>query len=430
MTHGDEQSTQSASAHEIVGEPSTREETTRSVDTNDHSTAREEKERVLERVEREMDAYRKGEYSRFQASTRVADELDNWAGASDKEKAKAFDSYLAEINSLTAIQDEEQSHTRGTSIPANSAHTTGITGQPSARKRIRDEVKELLDQVSGEGLDGDADGQQLELEPVRKRAREEDMPWFNSSHSSSRRESCVATRKTLLKFSDDLSGTKSLLRVADGLPEGIPSTQWDRILRGESVDLNQILSAMHFVQLDEERKGRVGTAEVVFAVAESKRQVKTGAEWSSAFRRLSKAIIFLFPHRREELFEYAEHIEGLFSAKHTNAHAKVILYDQSVRNQVGGGQNTLLTDYQRFSRLSEAILHADGVEYKGGGKGPSKGGNGSDNKGEPSKKDICRRFNSQNGCRFSDDECYYKHLCKGCGKIGHGKFSCPTEKQQ
>jgi len=130
---------------------------------------------------------------------------------------------------------------------------------------------------------------------------------------------------------------------------------------------------MHFIQLDEERKGRLGGAEVVFAVAESKRHVKTGGEWSSAFRRMSKAVTFLFPHRREELSEYAEYIEGLFSAKHSGAHSKVILYDQSVRNQVGGGQNILLTDYQRFSGLSEAILHADGIEYKGNGKGSSSG---------------------------------------------------------
>jgi len=210
----------------------------------------------------------------------------------------------------------------------------------------------------------------------------------------------------LFKFSEDLSGVKSLLRVANNLPEGIPSSQWDRILRGESVDLNQILSSMHFVQLDEERRGRLGGAEVVFAVAESKRQVRIGAEWSSAFRRMSKAVVFLFPHRREELYEYAEYIEGLFSAKHTNAHSKVILFDQSVRNQVGGGQNTLLTDYQRFTNLNEAILHADGVEYKGGGKGHGKGGNGSD-KGEGSKKETCRRFNSQSGCRFTEEECYY-----------------------
>ena len=144
---------------------------------------------------------------------------------------------------------------------------------------------------------------------------------------------------------------------------------------------------------------------------------------------MSKAVTFLFPHRREELSDYADHIEGLFSAKHTNAHTKVILYDQSVRNQVGGGQNILLTDYQRFNNLSEAILHADGIEYRGNGKGPSKGGKGSD-EGGPSKKDVCRRFNSQEGCRFTDEECYYKHTCKKCGKGGHGKTSCTSEKHQ
>ena len=183
---------------------------------------------------------------------------------------------------------------------------------------------------------------------------------------------------------------------------------------------------MHFVQLDEERKGRLGRAEVVFTVAESKRQIKTGSEWSSAFRRMSKAVTFLFPHRSEELFEYAEHIEGLFAAKHANAHSKVVLYDQSVRNQVGGGQNILLTDYQCFSALSEAILHADGIEYRGSGKGPSKGGKGSEE--GPSKKDVCRRFNSKDGCRYTEEDCYYRHACKKCGKGDHGKASCTSEK--
>lgn len=184
---------------------------------------------------------------------------------------------------------------------------------------------------------------------------------------------------------------------------------------------------MHFVQLNEERKGRLGSAEVAFAVSESKRHIKMGSEWSSAFRRMSKAVTFLFPHRREELLEYAEHVEGLFAAKQTSAHPKVILYDQSVRNQVGGGQNILLTDYHRFYSLSEAILHADGVEYRAGGKGSAKGGNGPD-KGDSTKKDVCRRFNGQAGCPFSEEECYYKHVCKGCGKGGHGKFSCTSEK--
>ena len=260
---------------------------------------------------------------------------------------------------------------------------------------------------------------------VRRRAREDEMPWFDPATSSSRRSSCVETCRTLRQFSEDPAGVKALLRVANNLPEGIPSSQWDRLLRGESVDLNQILSSMHFIQLDEERKGRMGSAEVVFAIAEAKRQVKTGSEWSTAFRRASKATSFLFPHRREELLEYAEYIEGLFAAKHVGAHSKVILYDQSVRNQVGGGQNILLTDYQRFHSLSEAILHADGVEYgQPGGKkggGPTKSGEG--------KKDICRRFNGPKGCKFTEGECYYRHVCQGCGKGGHRKPDCRAESQ-
>ena len=362
-----------------------------------------------------MDSFRKGECTRFQASSHVLDELEKWSSVSDREKGKAFDIYLAEINSPIAVQDEERSATKETSQPAEPPI---ITSQRP--KRARDEVEDFLDRLSG----GEPDGEGDELRVSRRRAREDEMPWYNSATSSARRASCVATCKTLLQFSEDLSGVKSLLRVANHLPEGIPSSQWDRLLRGESVDLNQILSSMHFVQLNEERKGRLGSAEIVLATAESKRQIKTGAEWSAAFRRMSKGVTFLFPHRREELLDYADYIEGLFSAKHANAHSKVILFDQSVRNQVGGGQNILLTDYHRFHSLSEAILHADGIEYKG--RGSSKGSGGSD-KADSSKKDICRRFNSQGGCRFTEGDCYYKHACKGCGKGDHGKSSCPEK---
>ena len=121
---------------------------------------------------------------------------------------------------------------------------------------------------------------------------------------------------------------------------------------------------MHFIQLNDERKGRMGNAEIVFAVMESKQQIRTGAEWSATFQRLAKAVTFLFPHQEEEHREYAEYIESLFAAKHTNAHGKVILYNQSVGNKVAGGQNILLTDYQKFHDLAEVILHTDGIKYK------------------------------------------------------------------
>ena len=113
MTYGEEHPIESASTVENVtkpgngGGPSDPTITTHNATTH-NATTQEEKKRVFERVEREMGIFRKGECSRFQASTCVTNELGNWAGASDQEKGKALDSYLAEINSILAIQDEDR----------------------------------------------------------------------------------------------------------------------------------------------------------------------------------------------------------------------------------------------------------------------------------------------------------------------------------
>jgi len=146
MNQQPNQSTSTAAETRTGGEP-----TQAAVPDN---TAREEKERVFERIEREMGIYRKGECSRFQASSRIANEL-------------------AEIsNSLT----------RGTTSPPATTTSSSHPGQRSTGKRIRDQVEE---QVSGEGRGKSA----------RKRAnlKEEDMPWFNSTLNSSRRPSCIKT---------------------------------------------------------------------------------------------------------------------------------------------------------------------------------------------------------------------------------------------
>ena len=111
MTHGRDQPNESTSTVENINESRDKDNSSQTADTTVNSPAEEERARIFERIEQEMDVFRKGEYTRFQASTRVANELGKWAGASDKEKGKAFDSYLAEINSVLAIQDEDQSAT-------------------------------------------------------------------------------------------------------------------------------------------------------------------------------------------------------------------------------------------------------------------------------------------------------------------------------
>ena len=178
MVHGEQQSDHSTSTFENVNRPEMGRETSQPAVTTVDSTAQETKERIIERVEREMEIFRKGECSRFKASSRVANELEKWEGASEREKGKAYDSYLAEINSFAAIQDESRSAVRGTSQPLEA---TLLSGQRLSKKRIREEVEDLLDQVS----QGEEDEEEGERRVMRKRVKEEDMPWYNVSSGPS-----------------------------------------------------------------------------------------------------------------------------------------------------------------------------------------------------------------------------------------------------
>ena len=115
-----------------------------------------------------------------------------------------------------------------------------------------------------------------------------------------------------------------------------------------------------------------------------------------------------------------EYIESEFAAKIISSHHKLLLYDIALRNEVAAGQQFLLTDFPRFSRLYSAIVLPDGVEAiadKPAGKKPGKGH-------QSEKSDICNKFNSGT-CKNSNAECKYRHVCKNCGKSDHGKKNCP-----
>jgi hypothetical protein len=110
-----------------------------------NAATQEEKSRVFERVEQVMETLRKGESTRFQASTNIINELGQWSGVTDKEREKALNSYLTEINSenVTTAAIEGRSTTRETSPPVESSHLARTIS-----KRTRDEVEDLIERVS------------------------------------------------------------------------------------------------------------------------------------------------------------------------------------------------------------------------------------------------------------------------------------------
>jgi len=86
-------------------------------------------------------------------------------------------------------------------------------------------------------------------------------------------------------------------------------SEWEHVFKGEAVDLNKILSSLHCITIDQERKACLGDTEISIGGTETKRKVESSSEWSTAWQSASRATAFVFKHREWELGEYGDYIE-------------------------------------------------------------------------------------------------------------------------
>ena len=262
----------------------------------------------------------------------------------------------------------------------------------------------------------------------KQRIYESQMPWFDNEQrvrKSNPNPSCNKTRDILDIFQRDPVAVKRWIRCASTAPAGFPSSEWDSLIKGETVDIDTVFSSLHHIHSIDESVGRVGNTEIQFGRPKAAAKVETSGQWTAAFNLVVKATSFLFPHRYDKLRQYSNYIEELFSAKSTNIHPKLFKYNEAVRYKVGQGQNILLTDRAEFSRYYEAIVAPDGV-------GTEREDSGSKTRSRKSGKsreriDICHRFNGAKGCSLDADKCRYRHICKRCRSHGHGKMDCKIE---
>ena len=380
-----------------------------------NSSAEDERVRILKNLEETVESFRSKVITKTAAISSVLRILgeDSNVSLTQSQKDSTFDSYLTEILSIQSSFDEPRGpevSSAESSGPPQTAPTDGSLPSQGLRK----------DREENDSEDESDGGQR----PKRQKLVESDMPWYTKPSSSSSgfgNPSCEETRRLLRAFNRDIAKAKFLIKIAHNSPSGIPSSQWERILKGDAVDLNQVFASLHHIVPDEERTGRLGETEITFGVSEPKKRISTASEWSTTWRKASKAIAFAFPHRREELLEYGDYIEAEFAAKVVASHHKILLYDAALRNEVAAGQHILLTDHYRFSRLYSAIVMPDGVESSADKPHGRKPGKSSQNGDKP---EICNKFNAGT-CKHSSLECKYRHLCKNCNQPGHGKKDCP-----
>jgi len=203
----------------------------------------------------------------------------------------------------------------------------------------------------------------------KRRVFESQMPWFSQEDEERRtgNKECKESHRLLTLFARDFKAIKLWIQNSRTAPLGFPTSEWDNIIQGQAVNLDAVLSLLHHISTPKENIGRVGSTEISLGQLEPSKRVQMSGEWTSTWNATIKAIKFAFPHQERELQEYGEYIKGHFSARIQLSHRKIILYDSAIRNEVGGGQNALLTDTHRFSRFYSAIVMPDGVELNNTG---------------------------------------------------------------
>jgi hypothetical protein len=377
----------------------------------DEPPGQDERQALRTKLSSFISEFRDRKLSKARVISRISTLIDDDATLPDSEKEKAIDLYFEELNSIDFGREPEF-------FPSG----------PEKDKAVDDSVHEILSQVANQTKfrDDFREDSDDPDEPPRKKkkAKESDMGWYNPNEPSSfsENDSSRKTCKRLQTYNEDISGAKFLVKLNRNAPAGIPSSQWERVLRGETLDLDHFLSSLHRTSVTEEGETRIGNAKISIGVSDAKRRVSTASEWSSAWHLASRAVAFAFPHRAEELRDYGDIIEGEFASKITSSHPRIILFDIAIRNIVQGGHSTLLTDKSLYLRFYSSILMPDGVVSN-----LSAGANrrSIQPRASGSRSDVCNRFNTSNGCPSSESECKYRHICKKCKKGGHGRDQCP-----
>ena len=132
------------------------------------------------------------------------------------------------------------------------------------------------------------------------------------------------------------------------------------------INLDVIFSNLHHIAPPKENVGCISGTEISLGKADPAQKVQTSSNWTITWHAATKAVMFAFPHRGEELWQWGDYMASEFSAKQPNAHYKLIAFDKAIRAMVRRGQAVLLTNHDQFTYLYSAYLLPDGIQ---GGSG-------------------------------------------------------------
>jgi len=130
-----------------------------------------------------------------------------------------------------------------------------VDGQPGCKQRFNDAELE----------DGDNNDDDEDAYPKRKIDRTK-LPWHHGDVASRDTSNPIvlANRELLRYYARNIAAVKQDAILSPSAPEGIPPSEFENALRGQPINLDNILSSLNHIRPPQENVGRIGTTEIRF----------------------------------------------------------------------------------------------------------------------------------------------------------------------
>ncbi|KAI9064554.1 hypothetical protein FKP32DRAFT_1714216 [Trametes sanguinea] len=272
--------------------------------------------------------------------------------------------------------------------------------EPSPRKRLREDVDD--------GSDSESDRRAR-----TKRLVDESLFPFISSIPEDVRQLPDALQRTLVlkeNYTRDLTLAKQRVICSPGCPP-VPDSVWTDILANRYVDLDRVFSAIYTIDGDHKQSVKLGELELSGLPTKPKKHIERHGHWTIAWALYQRAVLYVYPHREQELRTYYDQINGFFAAVSELEAFRIINLDRAIRGEVGRSNTLLLSDFSRFNHLYTMHVVGAGAATPSFSQGSS----------------TSRRAATRRPGACSSRSCRYRHICSSCSGRDHVASSCPQK---
>jgi len=330
----------------------------------------------------------------------------------DTASAHALDRYTEKLDEIDHLHADACGRGRA-HLTFKSDPICGKSGNTTHEHSDGREPGEIDDEADEPSINENTDGEQLtrDLNP-RKRGPDESLYAFN--HPTIIHPPIDPKLELTLKLKNnyaiDLKASKCAVLGFPRCPL-FPDSQWNDVLLDRYVDFDKILTGYYALESDHRETQTIGGLDISINTGGSSgkpvKEICIYGEWTIAYARYTRAVLFVYPHRSRELEEYQEYMAGQFAAyPDVSDQYKIINFDKAICLRVGQSNDLLLTDYARFQDIISYHLINPKTSRPSEAKRPKLSSN--------DETPICCRWNNGHCVSIT---CGYRHECHHC----HGK---------